>query len=86
MDTVTIMAAIAAISAVGLIVSTIVSSGRAASTGGEARGLGSSPPPDPKEHEHHARQGGPNRARAVQLVSAVILIISGVVLAFLLLS
>jgi hypothetical protein len=85
MDLVTIVAAIAAISAIGVVVSTLVSSSRDASTGGQAHGVGSPPPADPKEREYHAGQGGPNRARGVQLVSAVVLAVAIVVLAFLLL-
>ena len=85
MDLVTIVAAIAAISAIGVIVSTVVSSGRAAATGGRGDGAGSRPAPDPKEREYHGGHGGPNRARGVQLVSAIVLAISVVILAFLLL-
>lgn len=80
-----VVAAIAAISAVGVVVSTILTSSRTSATEGETRGVGEPAPADPLERERGAREGGPNRARVVQLASLTVLVISLVILAILLL-
>ena len=84
MDAVTVFSAIAAISAVVLIVSNLVGGSRAGSTHTQGMSSGTVPG-DPMEQERNPGDQEPNRARMVQLAALAVLIISLVVLVILLL-
>jgi hypothetical protein len=82
MDTVTIFAAIAAVSAAIAVASTIVGSSRSAATS-ERQSMGSVPP-DPIDQEHGHTRRGPDMVRIVQLISMAVAAAALVVLVILL--
>lgn len=78
MDAVTIVAAIAAISAAVVLATGIVSSGRADSTG-KPKSI-ESVPADPQDRERGDAHRGPDYARITQLVALAFLIVAVIVL------
>ncbi len=83
MDAVTVFSAIAAISAVALVVSTLVGGSRAGST--HTPGVSSGTVPgDPMEQERNPGDQEPNRVRMVQMAALAVLVVSLAVLVILL--